>query len=105
MFNDVIAIPQGKVNIADRNIRVHYPMPLSNPFQRNERTSEDDIAVAYEAYLRNRLITGDKLITAEMERIAGFITDDTGKPVGLIGTEPEVSVIKKIIMEALNEHS
>ena len=101
-MNEVIAIPQNKAHIADRNIRVHYPMPLSNPFQRNERTSDEDIAVAYEAYLRNRLITGDKLITSEMERIAGFVTDKTGQPVGLIGNEPEVSVIKKLIMEALS---
>lgn len=102
MLNEVIAIPQNKAHIADRNIRVHYPMPLSNPFSKNERTSDDDIAVAYEAYLRNRLITGDKLITSEMERIAGFVTDKTGQPVGLIGNEPEVSVIKKLIMEALS---
>lgn len=101
-MNEVIAIPQNKAHIADRNIRVHYPMPLSNPFQRNERTSEEDIAIAYEAYLRNRLVAGDKLITSEMERIAGFVTDKTGKPVGLIGNEPEVSIIKKIIMEALS---
>lgn len=102
-MNQIIAIPQHKARIADRNIRIHYPMPLSNPFQKNERTTDEDIAAAYEAYLRNRLISGDKLITAEMERIAGFVTDSTGKPVGLIGTESDVNVIRKILLEALSQ--
>ncbi|AYR04192.1 hypothetical protein [Dyella japonica] len=101
-MNQIIAIPQHKARIADRNIRIHYPMPLSNPFQKNERTTDEDIAAAYEAYLRNRLVSGDKLITAEMERIAKFVMDATDKPVGLIGNELEVNVIRKIIMEALN---
>ena len=85
------------------NIRVHLPFPLSNPFIRNERTTVEDVEVAYEAYLRNRLISGDKLITAEMERIASFVTDGTKKPVGLIGTESDVNVIRKILMEALSQ--
>lgn len=101
-MNEIIPIPQQNARIADRNIRVHLPMPLSNPFQKNERTSDEDVAVAYEAYLRNRLIIGDKLITAEMTKIAGYVTDNTGKPVGLIGGEPEVTIIRKIIMEALS---
>lgn len=80
---------------------MHLPMPLCNPFNKTERLNADDVSVAYESYLRNRLITGDKLITAEMEKIASLVSDKTGKPVGLIGNEPEVNVIRKIIMEAL----
>ena len=38
-----------------------------------------------------------------MERIASFVTDSTGKPVGLIGTESDVNVIRKILLEALSE--
>lgn len=102
-MNEIICIPQHKAKIADRNIRIHLPMPLSNPFGKTERLNQDDVDVAYEAYLRNRLILGDKLITAEMTKIAGFVTDNTGKPVGLIGNEPEVNVIRKLIMEALNQ--
>lgn len=101
-MNEIVCILPHQAKVADRNIRVHLPFPLSNPFARNERTTVEDIGVAYEAYLRNRLINGDKLITAEMERIAGFVTDSTGKPVGLIGTESDVNVIRKILLEALN---
>lgn len=79
------------------------PMPLCNPFQRNERTTVEDIAVAYEAYLRNRLISGDKLITAEMERILELVKDKSGKPVGLIGVELDVNVIRKIILEVVSD--
>ena len=100
-LNEIICIPQHKAVIADRNIRVHLPMPLSNPFGKSERLNQDDVDVAYDAYLRNRLAIGDKLITAEMEKIAGFVMDKSGKPVGLIGNEPEVNVIRKIILEAL----
>lgn len=101
MLNEIVCIPQHKAIISDRNLRIHLPMPLCNPFGRTERLNDDDITVAYESYLRNRLIIGDKLITAEMERIARLVSDKTGKPVGLIGNEPEVNVIRKIIMEAL----
>ncbi len=100
-LNEIICIPQNKARIADRNIRIHLPMPLANPFSKSERLNQDDVDVAYEAYLRNRLIVGDKLITAEMEKIAGFVMDKAGKPVGLIGNEPEVNVIRKLIMEAI----
>lgn len=100
-LNEIICIPTHKAVIAERNIRVHLPMPLHNPFSKTERLNADDVAIAYESYLRNRLITGDKLITAEMEKIASLVVDKTGKPVGLIGNEPEVNVIRKIIMEAL----
>jgi hypothetical protein len=102
-LNQVIAIPQDKAVIADRNIRIHYPMPLHNPFGVTERVTRDETLVAYEAWLRYKLLNGDKLITSEMERIAGFILDNTGKPVGLIGQEGEVAVISKIILEALNQ--
>lgn len=102
LLNEIICIPQHKAIIADRNIRVHLPMPLCNPFQRNERLSQEDVDVAYNAYLRNRLAIGDVLITAEMEKIASFVSDKSGKSVGLIGNEPEVNVIRNIIMEALN---
>ena len=101
MFNEIICIPRHKAIISDRNLRIHLPMPLCNPFNKTERLNADDVAVAYESYLRNRLIIGDKLITAEMEKIASLVVDKTGKPVGLIGNEPEVDVIRKIIMEAL----
>lgn len=101
-LNEIVCILPHQAKVADRNIRVHLPFPLSNPFSRNERTTVEDVEVAYEAYLRNRLISGDKLITAEMERIASFVTDSTGKPVGLIGTESDVNVIRKILLEALN---
>lgn len=101
-MNEIVCILPHQAKVADRNIRVHLPFPLSNPFARNERTTVEDIEVAYEAYLRNRLINGDRLITSEMERIAGFVTDSTGKPVGLIGTESDVNVIRKILLEALN---
>lgn len=100
-FNEIICIPPHKAIISDRNVRVHLPMPLCNPFGKTERLNADDVSVAYESYLRNRLIIGDKLITAEMEKIASLVSDKTGKPVGLIGNEPEVNVIRKIIMEAL----
>lgn len=102
-LNEIICIPQHKAHIAERNIRIHLPMPLCNPFQRNERLSQEDVSVAYEAYLKNRLINGDKLITAEMEKIASLVMDKTGKPVGLIGDEPEVNVIRNLIMEALRQ--
>lgn len=104
-MNEIVCILPHQAKVADRNIRVHLPFPLSNPFARNERTTVEDIEVAYEAYLRNRLINGDKLITAEMERIAGFVTDSSGKPVGLIGNESDVNVIRKILLEALGEQS
>lgn len=104
-MNEIVCILPHQAKVADRNIRVHLPFPLSNPFARNEKTTVEDIEVAYEAYLRNRLINGDKLIIAEMERIAGFVTDSTGKPVGLIGTESDVNVIRKILLEALGEQS
>lgn len=103
MLNEIICIPQHKAHIADRNIRIHLPMPLCNPFQRNERLSQEDVSVAYEAYLKNRLINGDKLITAEMEKIASLVIDKTGKPVGLIGDEPEVNVIRSLILEAIGK--
>lgn len=101
MLNEIICIPQNKARIADRNIRIHLPMPLANPFSKSERLNQEDVAVAYKAYLRNRLVSGDKLITAEMERIASFVMDKTGLPVGLIGEEPEVNVIRELILEAI----
>lgn len=103
MLNEIICIPQHKAVIAERNIRIHLPMPLCNPFQRNERLTQEDVSIAYEGYLKNKLINGDKLITAEMEKIASLVMDNSGKPVGLIGNEPEVDVIRKIIMEALQQ--
>lgn len=102
-MNEIVCILPHQAKVADRNIRVHLPFPLSNPFARNERTTVEDIEVAYEAYLRNRLISGDKLITAEMERIAKLVMDSTSKSVGLIGNELEVNVIRKIIMEAIEQ--
>jgi hypothetical protein len=101
-LNEIICIAQHKAHIADRNIRIHLPMPLANPFSKSERLNQEDVAVAYKAYLRNRLVSGDKLITAEMERIASFVMDKTGLPVGLIGEEPEVNVIRELILEAIN---
>lgn len=101
MLNEIICIPQNKAHIADRNIRIHLPMPLANPFTKTERLNQEDVDAAYEAYLRNRLVSGDKLITSEMERIANYVMDKTGKPVGLIGNEPEVNVIRKLILEAI----
>lgn len=103
MLNEVLFIPKEKARISDRNIRLHLPAPLSNPFQMNERVSRADVVLAYEAWLRNKLIIGDRLITAEMERIAGLISDGTGKPVGLIGPEEEGRIIHSIIKEALNQ--
>lgn len=102
-MNEIVCILPHQAKVADRNIRVHLPFPLSNPFSRNERTTVEDIEVAYEAYLRNRLISGDKLITAEMERIAKLVMDNTGKSVGLIGNELEVNVLRRIIMEAIEQ--
>lgn len=61
----------------------------------------DEANLAYEAWLRNRLISGDKLIVAEMTRIIELLRDGTSKPVGLIGSQGEVDVIRKIINEVL----
>lgn len=101
-MNDILAMSTDKALIADRNIRIHYPMPLYNPFKSNERVSPKECFLAYEQWLRNRLIAGDMLITSEMERIAKYVQDDTGQPVRLIGLTGEVEVIKKILMEVLN---
>lgn len=102
-MNQLIIIPPNKARIADRNIRIHMPMPLSNPFQASERITREEAVIAYDAWLRNRLTSGDKLITAEMERIIKYVTDSTGQPVGLIGNEQDGEVIKRIIEEVVNE--
>lgn len=102
-LNEIICIPTHKAVISDRNIRVHLPMPLHNPFSKTERLNAEDVTVAYESYLRNRLLGNDMLITAEMEKIAKLVSDGSGKPVGLIGNEADVNVIRKIIVEALGQ--
>lgn len=100
-MNEIICIDPVRAVISDRNIRIHYPMPLHNPFKSNERITVDEACIAFESWLRNRLINGDKLIVAEMTRIIELLQDDSGKPVGLIGSEKEVDVIKRIIQEVL----
>lgn len=102
-MNEIIHIDQVRAAISDRNIRIHYPMPLHNPFKSNERITVAEANLAYEAWLRNRLISGDKLIVAEMTRIIELLQDDTGKPVGLIGSQGEVDVIRKIINEVIEQ--
>lgn len=101
-MNEIIHIDQIRSIISDRNIRIHYPMPLHNPFKSSERITVAEANLAYEAWLRNRLISGDKLIVAEMTRIIELLQDNTGKPVGLIGSQGEVDVIRKIINEVLS---
>lgn len=101
-MNEIIHIEQVKVTLSERNIRIHYPMPLHNPFRSSERITPEEARIAYEGWLRNRLIVGDKLITAEMQRIVELVSDDSGKPVGLIGTKNEVDTIRNIVKEVLN---
>lgn len=102
-MNELIQIEPTRAAISDRNVRIHYPMPLHNPFKSNERVTVAEALLAYEAWLRNRLISGDKLIVAEMTRIIELLQDGTGKPVGLIGSQGEVDVIRKIINEVIEQ--
>lgn len=102
-MNEIIHIDPSKAIISDRNVRIHSPMPLANPFKTTERITVSEALFAYEQWLRNRLIQGDKLIVGEMERIAGLVSDKSGKPVGLIGNAGEVDIISTIIVEALNQ--
>lgn len=102
-MNKLIHFEWTKAVISDRNIRIHHPMPLYNPFKQSERITLAESLSAYEGWLRGRIINGDKLIVAEMERIAGYLTDKSGKDVGLIGSKDEYNVIKRIIDEALSQ--
>lgn len=95
----ITVIPQHKAKVAENMVRIHEPMPLANPFQSNHRVTNEECGLAYEAWLRHRIATGDALIISELERIARFACDGD---VILAGPESTGMVIKRIVEEALN---
>ncbi len=95
----ITIVPEGKTATSN-TIRIHSPMPLSNPFKIDYRLDANDCAVAYKAWLQHRINKGDKLIIAELDRIAQL--DDEGEAI-LIGSKIDGEVIIQLISEAKNE--
>ena len=95
----ITVIPQNKAKISEHSTRIHEPMPLSNPFKSDHRVTNEECAIAYEAWLRYKIEQGDKVIIAELESIA---RSACGSGAVLIGPELTGNIIKKIVEEALN---
>ena len=93
----ITLLPQGKASPVN-SIRIHEPMPLANPFIKTYKLTQNDVNVAYKAYLLNRVNQGDKLVIAELDRVAErYINDD----LTLIGSNDDGEIILSIIKEAL----
>lgn len=96
----ITVLPVDKAKMGENHIRIHEPMPLYNPFKSDHRVSPAECAIAFDAWLRYKIEQGDKLIIAELERIARFAC--LGDGAVLVGSVVDGEVIKRIVEEALN---